>query len=119
MNPLGNAVADERITVVGRPALEAFDADVPALAGPFDLAFIDALKQEYRAYVEALLPRLDPGALVVADNVLWSGAVADPANTDESTTALRALNDALAADDRVEAVMLPVADGLFLVRPRR
>ena len=51
----------------------------PALAGPFDLAFIDALKPEYEAYLEALVPRLAPGALVVADNVLWSGRVVDPA----------------------------------------
>src|SRR4051794_8648876 len=68
-------IADERIRVVNRPALEALDADDPALVGPFDLAFIDALKAEYQGYVERLLPRLAPDALVVADNVLWSGRV--------------------------------------------
>ena len=55
------------------PALDAFAAGTPELAGPFDLVFIDALKEEYLAYVRALRPRLAPGALVVADNVLWSG----------------------------------------------
>src|SRR6185312_5038046 len=66
-------IADERITVVTAPALEALERGEPALAGPFDLAFIDALKPEYEAYLEALTARLAPGALVTADNVLWSG----------------------------------------------
>ena len=66
-------IADERITVVTAKALDAFGSSDPALAGPFDLAFIDALKPEYPAYLNALRPRLAPGALVVADNVLWSG----------------------------------------------
>src|SRR3954451_6838739 len=65
----GAGIADERILVVNRPALDALDAGDEALAGPFDLAFIDALKAEYRAYVERLLPRLAPDALIVADNV--------------------------------------------------
>ena len=68
-------IADERITVVNAPALEAFEAGEPALAGPFDLAFIDALKPEYLRYLEHIAGRLAPGALVVADNVLWSGRV--------------------------------------------
>jgi caffeoyl-CoA O-methyltransferase len=68
-------IADDRIRVVNAPALDAFRGGDPALAGPFDLAFIDALKQEYPAYVEEIVPRLEPGALVVADNVLWSGRV--------------------------------------------
>ncbi len=70
-------IADARIVVLNRPALEAFAAGEaePALAGPFDLAFVDALKDEYPAYLEALVPRLAPGALVVADNVLWAGRV--------------------------------------------
>ena len=69
------AIADDRITVVTAPALEALERGEPALAGPFDMAFIDALKPEYEAYLEALVPRLAPGALVAADNVLWSGRV--------------------------------------------
>jgi caffeoyl-CoA O-methyltransferase len=107
-------IADERITVVTAKALEAFAAADPALAGPFDLAFIDALKPEYEAYLDALVPRLAPGALVVADNVLWSGRVADAAVTDESTTALRAFDAAVLADPRFSATILPVGDGLLL-----
>jgi predicted O-methyltransferase YrrM len=107
-------VADERIHVVTAKALEAFAADEPALAGPFDLAFIDALKPEYSAYLEALIPRLAPGALVVADNVLWSGRVADPTQTDTDTVALRAFDAAVLADARFAATILPVGDGLLV-----
>jgi caffeoyl-CoA O-methyltransferase len=110
-------VADERITVVNAPALAAFAADEPALRGPFDLAFIDALKPEYAAYLEAIVPRLAPGALVVADNVLWSGRVsgerpADPG--DEGTSALRAFNESVLSDPRFAASILPVGDGLLV-----
>lgn len=107
---------DDRIELRLGPALDTLRA-LPQ-AREIDLAFIDADKPNYRHYYEELLPRMRPSGLIVFDNVLWSGAVADPANNDESTTALRALNDALAKDDRVDAVMLPVADGLFLARPR-
>lgn len=107
-------VPDERITIVTAKALDAFRAGDPALEGPFDLAFIDALKPEYTAYLEALLPRLAPGALVVADNVLWSGRVADPAVVDENTVALRAFDAAVLADPRFTATILPVGDGLLV-----
>jgi predicted O-methyltransferase YrrM len=107
-------IEDDRITVVTAPALEAFAAAEPALAGPFDLAFIDALKPEYQAYLDALVPRLAPGALVVADNVLWSGRVADPGVTDENTVALRAFDAAVLGDPRFDATILPVGDGLLL-----
>ena len=114
-------VADERIRVVNRPALDAFRENEPALAGPFDLAFIDALKPEYRAYVEALLPRLAAGALVVADNVLWSGRVSGareaPAD-DKSTSALRAFNEWLLGHARFITTILPVGDGLLVARLR-
>jgi caffeoyl-CoA O-methyltransferase len=110
-------VVAERITVVNAPALAAFAADEPALRGPFDLAFIDALKPEYRAYLEAIVPRLAPGALVVADNVLWSGRVsgerpADP--DDEGTSALRSFNESVLRDPRFAASILPVGDGLLV-----
>jgi predicted O-methyltransferase YrrM len=109
-------IADERITVVNRPALEAFDAD-PALAGPFDLVFIDALKPEYGAYLEALAGRLLPGAFVLADNVLWSGRVSgsrpSPAD-DQNTAALRAFDAAVLSDRRFRATILPVGDGLLV-----
>lgn len=110
-------VVDTRIMVVTAPALDAFAAGDPALAGPFDLAFIDALKPEYAAYLEALIPRLAPNALVVADNVLWSGRVSgvNPAShDDESTTALRAFDRAMLADPRMTATILPVGDGLLI-----
>lgn len=107
-------IADERITVVTAAALHAFRAADPAVAGPFDLAFIDALKPEYSAYLEALIPRLARGALVVADNVLWSGRVADPAQADTDTTALRAFDAAVLADPRFSATILPVGDGLLV-----
>jgi predicted O-methyltransferase YrrM len=107
-------IADERITVVTAKALDAFAADEPALAGPFDLAFIDALKPEYLGYLEALVPRLAPGALVVADNVLWSGRVVNPEPGDESTNALVAFDRAVLADPRFQATILPVGDGLLI-----
>lgn len=111
-------VDDTRITVVSAPALDAFAAGEPALAGPFDLAFIDALKPEYGAYLDALIDgRLAPGALVLADNVLWSGRVSGsrPAATgDTSTEALRAFCARVLADPRFQSTILPVGDGLLL-----
>jgi caffeoyl-CoA O-methyltransferase len=106
-----------QITVVNTPALAAFAANEAALRGPFDLAFIDALKPEYLAYLEALVPRLAPGALVVADNVLWSGRVSGEraaAAEDEGTPALRAFNKAVLRDPRFAASILPVGDGLLV-----
>lgn len=110
-------IPDQRITVVNAPALDALGAGEPALAGPFDLVFIDALKPEYAAYLDALLPRLRPGALVVADNVLWSGRVsgARPAPPDDANTAvLRAFDQAVLADPRFTATILPIGDGLLI-----
>jgi caffeoyl-CoA O-methyltransferase len=109
-------VHDERIIQVTAKALEAFAAAEPALAGPFDMAFVDALKDEYQAYVEALVPRLAPGALLVADNVLWSGRVsgARPAERDDDSEALRAFDRSLLRDRRFVATILPVGDGLLV-----
>ena len=113
-------IPDVRITVVSAPALEAFAAAEPALAGPFDLAFIDALKPEYGAYLEALVPRLAPHALVVADNVLWSGRVSGsrPASRDDWADDLRAFDQAILADPRFHATILPVGDGLLIASLR-
>jgi len=83
-----------------------------------DLAFIDADKGGYPVYYEELLRRLRPGGLILVDNVLWMGRVADPNADDEATGQIRAFNDLVAADARVEAVMLPVADGLTIARKR-
>ena len=111
-------IPDARIVVVNRPALDAFAAATaePALAGPFDLAFIDALKHEYRAYLEAIVPRLAPGALVIADNVLWTGRVSGerPSSPGDDTDVLRAFNAAVLRDPRFVATILPVGDGLLL-----
>jgi len=111
------SIADERIKIVNAPALKAFAVGEPDLAGPFDLAFIDALKPEYLAYLEALIPRLAAGALIVADNVLWSGRVsrAQPAGAaDDNTTALRAFNEAVLRDPRFSSAIIPVGDGLLV-----
>ena len=115
-------IPDDRIEVVTAPALEAFVAAEPRLAGPFDLAFIDALKPEYLAYFQAIVPRLAPAALVVADNVLWSGRVSGerPVRPDDAgTAALKAFNETLLRDPRLSAAILPVGDGLLVatVRP--
>ena len=107
-------IADGRITVVNAKALDAFAGGDASLAGPFDLAFIDALKPEYQAYFDALVPRLSPGALVVADNVLWSGRVTDAAITDPDTTALRDFDAVVLGDPRFTATILPVGDGLLI-----
>jgi len=110
-------IPDERITVVSAKALDAFAAGDPVLAGPFDLAFIDALKPEYGAYLDALVDgRLRPGALVLADNVLWSGRVSGsrPADDDDrNTAALRAFSERVLDDDRFTSTILPVGDGLL------
>jgi caffeoyl-CoA O-methyltransferase len=115
-------IADERIVVVNRPALPAFElgADERALVGPFDVAFIDALKEEYLAYLEAIVPRLLPGALVIADNVLWSGEVSGdkPARTGGSTEHLRAFDTAVLRDPRFISTILPVGDGLLIASYR-
>ena len=104
----------ERIEVREGPALET----ISGLDGPFDLVFIDADKEGYLAYYEAVLPKLSERGLIVVDNVLWSGRVAKPPSDDDSdsTRALREFNDHLAADERVVNVMLSVRDGVTLVR---
>ncbi len=98
------------------PALETLRA-LPA-GEQLDFAFIDADKTGYRAYYEEILARLRPNGLILFDNVLWMGTVLDTATEDESTRALRELNDALADDPRIEAVMLPISDGVTIVRKR-
>src|SRR4051794_23181316 len=83
-----------------------------------DLAFIDADKSGYGVYYEELLARLRPGGVIAVDNVLWSGRIIDPEDTSEDTEALRRFNDMVAVDERVDRVMLPIADGLTLCRKR-
>jgi len=110
-------IADERITVVNAPALDAFAAGDPALAGPFDMVFIDAMKPEYLGYLEALTGRLAPRALVAADNVLWSGRASGSrpvAEGDANTVALREFDAAVLADPRFTSTILPLGDGLLI-----
>lgn len=83
-----------------------------------DLAFIDADKPNYIAYYEELVSRMRPNALILVDNVLWSGTVIDATANDENVEAIRSFNDHVASDDRVEAVMVAVGDGVTLARVR-
>lgn len=108
-------VAD-KITLKLAPAAETLKA-MPA-SHAFDFAFIDADKSSYAIYYEEILKRMRPSGLILIDNVLWSGAVADETKQDADTQALRKLNDFIAKDTRVEAVMLGIADGLTIVRKK-
>ncbi len=83
-----------------------------------DIAFIDADKPSYPLYYEEILRRMRSGGLLLADNVLWFGRVADPAANDEQTRAIRRFNDLVAADERVDRVMLAISDGVTIVRKR-
>lgn len=87
-------------------------------AGTFDLMFIDADKTGYQAYFDLGLKLLRQGGLILVDNVLWSGRVADLSNTEESTRAIRAFNDSCAADPRVTQMILPIGDGVTVARKR-
>jgi predicted O-methyltransferase YrrM len=87
-------------------------------AGKFDFAFIDADKENYDFYYESCLRLVRPGGLIAIDNVLWNGAVVDPADRSPVTTALTALNAKIRTDERVDFCLLPIGDGVSLVRPR-
>ena len=91
--------------------------EIGDLEGPFDLVFIDADKREYCAYLEAVYPLVPVGGFILADNTLWDGHIVDPAyDKDKQTQGLRAFNDRLCEDDRFEQVILPLRDGLTLIR---
>jgi predicted O-methyltransferase YrrM len=102
----------DRITVHPGPAMETIER----LEGDWDFVFVDADKQNYVNYYETLLPRLAPRGLMAFDNTLWSGAVLDEKPDSENTRAIKELNDRLASDPRVTAVLLTVRDGVTLVR---
>jgi caffeoyl-CoA O-methyltransferase len=120
-------VNEETTTIAHRYAEEAGVADridfrlgpaletIAQLDGAFELVFIDADKENYVNYYEATLPLLADSGLMVVDNTLWSGRVADPSNDDESTRAIKALNERVRDDPRVENVLLTVRDGMNLV----
>ncbi|MBK1701937.1 O-methyltransferase [Thiococcus pfennigii] len=111
--------------VVGRidlrlaPALETLDALLAeGEGGRFDMAFIDADKGNYACYFERCLALVRPGGLILIDNTLWHGAVADPQAQDGDTQTIRALNDSLLRDERVTISLVPIGDGLTLARKR-
>ncbi|MBD0330379.1 MAG: class I SAM-dependent methyltransferase [Thermoleophilia bacterium] len=102
----------DRITVHLGPALETIER----LEGAFDLVFVDADKENYVNYYEAVLPRIAARGLIAADNTLWSGRVLDEQDQSEGTRAIRAFNEHVRADERVTSVMLTVRDGVTLIR---
>jgi len=121
IDPLAEAIArkfharsphGKKITIRMGPALET----IKTLRPPLDLVFIDADKERYSAYYQAVLPLLRPGGLIVADNTLWSGRVLRP--TQETDKAIVAFNDLVARDPRVEKVLLTVRDGILLARKK-
>jgi caffeoyl-CoA O-methyltransferase len=109
-----SAGLDDRIELRLAPAVDTLRA-LPADAD-IDLVFIDADKGGYPAYWDELVPRVRAGGLLLADNVLWSGEIADESITDPDVRALREFNDKVAADGRVEVVVLPAFDGLTIAR---
>lgn len=100
------------------PALETLAGLKQTDGASFDMAFIDADKTNYPHYYEAILELLRPGGVLLIDNVLWGGDVADPAAKDAETLALRELNSFVATDSRVDFCLLPIADGLTIARKR-
>jgi predicted O-methyltransferase YrrM len=128
VNPETTAVAQrywreagvaDKIELKLAPALVTLDALLAARQeGRFDFAFIDADKENYDAYYERVLQLLRPGGLIVIDNVLWGGAVAEKRVKDPETMALRALNQKLHRDERIDLSLLPLADGITLARRR-
>ncbi|WP_445627885.1 O-methyltransferase [Nostoc sp. DSM 114167] len=111
-------VAD-KIDLQLAPALETLDRLLATgQAETFDFAFIDADKENYDGYYERSLQLVRPGGLIAIDNVLWSGQVADEQNQDESTQAIRALNEKLHHDERITLSLVPIADGLTLAIKR-
>ncbi|MFO1070063.1 MAG: class I SAM-dependent methyltransferase [Geminicoccaceae bacterium] len=113
------AAVDGRIDFRSGLALDSLEALLASDGeGSFDFAYIDADKKSYPLYYERVLRLVRPGGLVALDNVLWHGAVADPEDRSRQTETLRSLNAAIHADERVTACLLPVGDGLMLVRRR-
>lgn len=107
----------DRIDLRLAPAVETLDRLLEeGQSGSFDFGFIDADKSSYDSYYERVLALLRPGGVLVVDNVLWGGDVADPEKKDADTISIRALNKKIVSDSRVSMSLIPVADGLMLVR---
>lgn len=108
-----------KIRLVLAPALRTLDEELAGGgAGRYDLAFIDADKPAYLDYYERCLMLVRPNGLLAVDNTLWSGRVANPAVQDEDTRALRTFNERVSRDERVDLCLVPIADGLTLLRKR-
>jgi len=107
---------DRKIELRIAPALETLRS-LPETES-VDFAFVDADKQSYADYYEEILKHLRPGGLLLIDNVLWGGSVVDASDESESTLAIRSVNEHVAADQRVDAVIVPIADGLTIVRKK-
>ena len=112
------AGVDARIDLRIAPALATLDDLLQGGGSSFDFAFIDADKENYLEYYERVVELLRPGGLLVVDNVLWGGAVADASVQDAETNAIRALNDRARDDERVDMSLVPIGDGLLLARKR-
>jgi predicted O-methyltransferase YrrM len=113
------AGVDRKIRLVLAPARQTLEREIEAGgAGRYDFAFIDADKTSYRDYYEHCLTLLRAGGLVAVDNTLWSGRVADPGVGDADTAALRAFNAFVGRDERVDLCLVPIGDGLTLLRKR-
>ena len=114
-SPLG-----EKIELLIGDACSIINSQLSTINSQFDLVFIDADKREYCAYLEAVYPFVPVGGFILADNTLWDGHIIDPAyDRDKQTLGLRAFNDQLKKDDRFEQVILPLRDGLTIIRKVR
>ena len=110
----GSPVADKITFIIGDALIEA-----PKLGIPFDMAFIDGDKRTYRETYEMVMSILNPGGFILADNTLWDGHVVDHAyDHDHQTQGIETFNDYIARDERVEQVILPLRDGLTLIRKK-
>jgi len=92
---------------------------LPTLNDTFDMVFIDADKQNYVSYYQIVLPRVKAGGIILADNVLWHGKVLDEVYQDKESKGLREFNEFVAADEQVEQILLPIRDGLMMIRKKR
>jgi caffeoyl-CoA O-methyltransferase len=110
---------EKKVQLRLQPALQTLD-ELLAKDGEnlFDFAFIDADKESYRAYYEKLLQLIRPGGLIAVDNTLWGGQVANPRDNERATVELRAFNDYVHRDERVDLALVPIGDGLTLLRKR-
>ena len=91
---------------------------IPTLSDTWDLVFIDADKKNYLNYYDLVIERMNPGGIILADNILWSGKVIDESAQDRETVLLRQYNERIHADERVENILLPIRDGIMVARKK-